>query len=299
MSLGWSLWVMFLVVLNMGITFFLFIWGQRVEIPVQPDGTSGHVWAHGVLREGVRKLPRWWVFLSASMFAWGLAYLALYPGFGNSKGLLGWTSHGQLADDIAAMNSRIGEYKQFYLSLPISKLSTNPSAVRIGERMFVDNCAGCHGRTAQGNVLLGAPDLTDTDWLYGGDEEAIRASILEGRHGTMPPLGPALGEGGTDKLAHYVLSLSGAPHDKAAAAAGQVQFPVCAACHGADGKGNKALGAPDLTDSIWLYGGDLATIRHTIDHGRGGRMPAWKSRLDDAEVHVIMAWLHAQSKGRG
>ncbi len=299
MSLGWSLWVMFLVVLNMGITFFLFIWGQRVEIPVQPDGTSGHVWAHGVLREGVRKLPRWWVFLSASMFAWGLAYLALYPGFGNSKGLLGWTSRGQLADDIAAMNSRIGEYKQFYLSLPIAKLSTNPSAVRIGERMFVDNCAGCHGRTAQGNVLLGAPDLTDTDWLYGGDEEAIRASILEGRHGTMPPLGPALGEGGTDKLANYVLSLSGAPHDKAAAAAGQVQFPVCAACHGVDGKGNKALGAPDLTDSIWLYGGDLETIRHTINHGRAGRMPAWKSRLDDAEVHVIMAWLHAQSKGRG
>lgn len=299
MSLGWSLWVMFLVVLNMGITFFLFIWGQRVEIPVQPDGTSGHVWAHGVLREGVRKLPRWWVFLSASMFAWGLAYLALYPGFGNSKGLLGWTSHGQLADDIAAMNSRIGEYKQFYLSLPIAKLSTNPSAVRIGERMFVDNCAGCHGRAAQGNVLLGAPDLTDTDWLYGGDEEAIRASILEGRHGTMPPLGPALGEGGTDKLANYVLSLSGAPHDKAAAAAGQVQFPVCAACHGVDGKGNKALGAPDLTDSIWLYGGDLETIRHTINHGRAGRMPAWKSRLDDAEVHVIMAWLHAQSKGRG
>ena len=299
MSLGWSLWVMFLVVLNMGITFFLFVWGQRVEIPVQPDGTSGHVWAHGVLREGVRKLPRWWVFLSASMFAWGLAYLALYPGFGNSKGLLGWTSHGQLADDIAAMNSRIGEYKQFYLSLPIPKLSANPSAVRIGERMFVDNCAGCHGRTAQGNVLLGAPDLTDTDWLYGGDEDAIRASILEGRHGTMPALGPSLGEGGTDKLAHYVLSLSGAPHDKAAAAAGQVQFPVCAACHGVDGKGNRALGAPDLTDSIWLYGGDLDTIRRTIDHGRGGSMPAWKSRLDDAEVHVIMAWLHAQSKGRG
>src|SRR5690606_32805010 len=98
MSLGWSLWVMFLVVFNMGITFFLFIWGQRVEIPVLPDGTSGHVWAHGVLREGVRKLPRWWVFLSASMFAWGIAYLVLYPGFGSSKGVLGWTSHGELAD---------------------------------------------------------------------------------------------------------------------------------------------------------------------------------------------------------
>lgn len=294
MSLGWSLWVMFLVVLNMGITFFLFIWGQRVKIPVQPDGTSGHVWAHGVLREGVRKLPRWWVFMSASAFAWGFAYLALYPGFGNSKGLLGWTSHGQLANDIAATNSRIGEHKQYYTSIPVAQLASNASATRIGERMFVDNCAACHGRDARGNALLGAPNLTDADWLYGGDDEAVRASILEGRHGTMPPLGAALGEGGSTRLAHYVLSLSGATHDRAAAAAGKAQFAVCSACHGVDGKGNKALGAPNLTDATWLYGGDLDTIRRTIDDGRSGVMPAWKSRLDEAEVHVIMAWLKSR-----
>jgi len=294
MSLGWSLWVMFLVVLNMGITFFLFIWGQRVEIPVQPDGTSGHVWAHGVLREGVRKLPRWWVFMSASMFAWGFAYLALYPGFGASKGVLGWTAHGELANDIAAVNSQMGEHKQYYTSVPVAQLAANPSAVRIGERMFVDNCAACHGRDAHGNALLGAPNLVDADWLYGGDDEAIRASILEGRQGTMPPLGAALDDAAVTQVANYVLSLSGRAHDRSAAAAGQSGFAVCAACHGVDGKGNKALGAPDLTDAVWLKSGDLDTIRRTIKDGRSGVMPAWKSRLDEAEVHVIMAWLRSR-----
>lgn len=299
MSPFWSAWIMFLVVLNLGITLFLFIWGQRVKIPVQPDGTSGHVWAHGVLREGVRKLPRWWVFLSASMFAWGFAYLVLYPGFGNSKGVLGWTAHGELADDIAATNSRIGEHKQYYTSVPARELAANPSAVRIGQRMFIDNCAACHGREARGNALLGAPSLVDADWLYGGDDEALRTSILEGRRGSMPPLGEALGDDGVNRVANYVLGLSGLPHDKAAAHAGKDAFAVCSACHGVDGKGNQALGAPNLTDAVWLYGSDLETIRQTIRHGRSGVMPAWKTRLDEAEVHVIMAWLHSQARGKG
>src|SRR5690606_2360453 len=194
------------------------------EIPVLPDGTSGHVWAHGVLREGVRKLPRWWVFLSASMFAWGIAYLVLYPGFGSSKGVLGWTSHGELADDIAVVNSQMGEHKQYYTSIPVSQLAANPSAVRIGERMFVDNCSACHGRDAHGNALLGAPNLTDADWLYVGDDDALRTSILEGRRGTMPPLGAAIDDAEATRIANHVLSLSGATHDRAAAAAGQAGF---------------------------------------------------------------------------
>jgi cytochrome c oxidase cbb3-type subunit 3 len=299
MTTFWSLWIMFLVVLNMGITFFLFIWGQRVKIPVQPDGTSGHVWAHGVLREGVRKLPRWWVFLSASMFAWGFTYLALYPGFGSSKGLLGWTSHGELARDTAANDSALDEHMRYYLTIPALKLAANPAATRIGERLFIDNCSACHGRDAHGNTLLGAPNLTDDDWLYGGDDTALKTSILDGRRGTMPPLGAALGDAGVTNLANYVLGLSGAAHDRTAAAAGQPLFAVCAACHGADAKGNPALGAPNLTDSTWIYGGDLATIRKTILNGRSGVMPGWKSRLDETEVHMIAAWLHAQSRGGG
>ena len=293
----WSAWIMFLVVFNMGITFFLFLWGQRVEIPVQPDGTSGHVWAHGVLREGVRKLPRWWVYLSAAMFATGAVYLVLYPGFGSFGGVLGWSAHGELARDRLANDSRIQELTDYFATVPVQALAENPAATQMGGRLFRDNCSACHGATAHGNPLLGAPDLTDPDWLYGGDPETVATSILEGRHGTMPPFGDTFGEAGVANLAHYVRSLSGGTHDAAKAAAGQPQFAVCAACHGAEGKGNPAVGAPNLTDHRWLYGGDLATLQQTIRAGRSGVMPAWKTRLDEREVHLVTAWLRAQSHG--
>lgn len=295
MSAFWSAWIMFLVVLNMGITFFLFVWGQRVKIPVRADGTSGHVWAHGVLREGVRRLPRWWVFMSASLFAWGLAYLALYPGFGRYPGLLGWTSHGELARERAENEARLGEVMRGFRPYPVEKLAADPAALRIGGRLFADNCAACHGRAAHGNARLGAPDLADGDWLYGGDGQAILASILDGRRGAMPPFGATFGEDGVANLAHYVLSLSGAPHDAAKAAAGKPLFAVCSACHGADGKGSTAVGAPNLTDRIWLYGGDLATVEETIRRGRNGVMPAWRTRLGEDDARALAAWVYAQS----
>ena len=296
MSTFWSAWIMFLVVFNMGITLFLFMWGQRVKIPVLEDGTTGHVWAHGVLRESVRKLPRWWVLMSASMFAVGFIYLTLYPGFGSHKGLLGWTSHGELARDEAANRAVSREFNAYYLTQAPGELAaSNPVAVKLGERLFIDNCSACHGREGQGNSLLGAPSLVDADWLYGGDDATVRTSIVHGRTGTMPPLGEALGEAGVNNVANYVLGLSGANHDKDAAAAGQPMFAVCAACHGMDGKGNPALGAPNLTDSVWLYGSDPDTIRQTILHGRSGVMPAWQSRLDAVDVHLILTWMRAQA----
>jgi cytochrome c oxidase cbb3-type subunit 3 len=298
-STFWSVWIMFLVVLNMGITFFLFIWGQRVKIPVQPDGTSGHVWAHGVLRESVRKLPLWWVVLSASMFVAGAIYLVLFPGFGANKGLLGWTAHGELAKARQANLGKLDELVHSFRLYPVEQLAADPAATRIGHRLFVDNCAACHGREGHGNQLLGAPNLVDGDWLYGGDGKAITTSILEGRHGAMPPFGPTFGEDGVANLANYVLSLSGAPHDAAKAAAGQPNFAgVCAACHGAEGKGNQALGAPNLTDAIWLHGGDLATIEETIRHGRNGQMPAWRERLGEDNARMIAAWIYAQANAK-
>jgi len=296
MSGFWSAWIMFLVVLNMGITFFLFIWGQRVKIPVQQDGTSGHVWAHGVLREGVRKLPLWWVLLSGGMFAVGFTYLALYPGFGRFKGVLGWTAHGELARDSEANAEKLAPLMRGFALYPVEKLAGDPAATRMGERLFIDNCAACHGRDAHGNAALGAPNLADDDWLYGGDGKAIMTSILDGRHGTMPPFGATFGEAGVGNLANYVLSLSGAPHDDAKATAGKAMFTVCSACHGPEGKGNPALGAPNLTDTTWLYGGDLATIEKTIRDGRGGVMPAWRSRLGEDDARVIAAWVYSLSR---
>lgn len=298
MSTFWSMWVMFLVLLNAGITAFLFVWAQKVDIPVQEDGTTGHVWAHGVLREGVRRLPRIWVAASASFFIWGVGYLLLFPGFGGFKGLLGWTSHGQHALAVAVNDANIAETTARFVQLTPEQLSQDPEARHIGERLFVDNCAACHQRNAHGNPLLGAPNLVDADWTWGGDDASITQSILEGRQGIMPPLGDALGVDKVTDVANFVLSLSGAPHDAAKAAAGAPEFAVCAACHGPAGEGNPALGAPKLADSIWTWGGGLAAVEQRINDGTHGVMPAWKSRLGADDARVIIAWLRSQARDR-
>ncbi len=295
MSEGWSAWVILLICVNLGITLFLFLWGTRVDIPTQPDGTSGHVWAHGVLREGVRPLPKWWIVMSAVVFVVGFAYLALYPGFGAFKGVLGWTSHGELARELAANLELQAPLRERVRGKPIESIATDPEALRAGEVLFVENCAACHGRDARGNHALGAPDLTDSDSLHGGDGKSILASIEDGRRGAMPAFTGTLSDGEIDELAHYVASLSGKPHDSLRAQLGKRLFSNCAACHGADAKGNPALGAPNLTDIVWLYGGNLADIAETIRRGRIGEMPAWRTRLGSDDTSLIAAWVYAQS----
>jgi cytochrome c oxidase cbb3-type subunit 3 len=283
---------MFLVVLNLGITLFLFLWGPHVKIPVQPDQTTGHAWAHGTIREGLRPLPRWWLLLSASMFVGGIGYLVLYPGFGNHKGLLHWTAHGQLARAVAANDAKLAPLMQRFRLYPVEQLAGDPDAQQLGRRLFDDNCAACHGRDARGNQALGAPDLTDDDWLYGGTGKDIASSIHDGRGGVMPPWN-SLGKQTDANLAQYVLGLSGAPHDAAMAAAAEPIFKAtCAACHGADGKGNQGVGAPNLTDRIWLHGGSPAEILATIRDGRQGHMPNWDKRLDDDQIHVLAAFVY-------
>lgn len=295
MSSFWSWWVMVLIVFNLGISFFLFLWGPRARIPTLPDGTTGHVWAHGVLREGMHRLPAWWIVMSFLMFAGAFGYLVLYPGFGNSAGRLGWTSHQELASDTATNDMHLKAAMQRFGQMPIETLAGDRQALAMGKVLFGDNCAACHGSAAHGNPLLGAPNLADNDWLYGGDGNAILTTILDGRHGAMPPWGAAFGETGVENLANYVLSLSGAPHDAAKAVAGKALFTACAACHGVDGKGNQAIGAPNLTDAIWLYGGTLATVEKTIRDGRNGNMPAWRARLGEDDVRVLAAYVYSLS----
>lgn len=295
MSRFWSLWVMFLVVLNLGITLFLFLWAPRVKIPTQSDGTSGHVWAHGVLREGVRGLPLWWMIFSAAMFVVGFAYLALYPGFGAYQGLLGWTSESELQREAAVTDARLGSLLERSRALSLEALAADPDVVRVGHRLYLDNCAACHGLRALGNRAIGAPDLTDVDSLYGGDSAAILTSILDGRTGAMPALGSILGHQGVNEAAAYVLSLSGVQSPAGWAESGKARFEtICGACHGADGRGNPALGAPDLTDHVWLYGGDFATVAATIRDGRNGVMPAWRARLGVDQARLVAAWVISQ-----
>lgn len=296
MSAPWSAWVMFLIVLNLGITLFLFLYGLRVHIPTLSDGTTGHVWAHGVLREGVRRLPTWWVLFSASMFVAGFIYLALYPGFGRFEGLLGWTSNAELERDQQSNAMRMDPLLDRIRIQPIEALARDEGVTSMGHTLFQDNCAACHGREGHGNTAIGAPNLVDQDWLYGGDAEALLTSILDGRSGVMPALGGALGKAGVNEVTAYVLSLSGyhAPEDWIAA--GEERFgTVCAACHGVDARGNPLLGAPNLTDEVWLYGGDFASIAATVNDGRSGVMPAWRERLAEEQVRAIAAWVYAKS----
>ena len=290
----WSTWVMLFVVVNLGITVFLFLWGLRVDIPTLPDGTSGHVWAHGVLREGIRRLPTWWVVLSAVSLVAGIGYLVLYPGFGKSAGTLGWTSGGELAERQKANRQLEASLLERVRGKPLEAIAADPAALRVGQVLFIENCAACHGRDARGNRMLGAPDLTDRDWLYGGDAKSILASIKDGRSGTMPALGKT-GQEARD-LAHYVLSLSGRTHDSLRAQFGKPAFSACVACHGADGKGNPALGAPNLTDDVWLHGDDIENIVQTIQNGRNGVMPAFGNRLGEENVSLVAAWVYARSR---
>lgn len=295
----WSAWIMALVTFNLGITLFLFIWSTRVKIPVLPDGTTGHVWAHGVLREAVRPLPMWWVVVSAAMFVIGIGYLVLFPGFGANEGVLGWTMHGKLAEDVASTREKLEPLVARQAQLPVEQLAEDPATVAMGQRLFVDNCAACHRPDGTGNQVIGAPNLTDHDWLYAGDGETLVASILDGRRGMMPPQGAILGSAGVEQVAQYVLGLSGRANDPVKAALGKEQFTACAACHGADGTGNPALGAPNLTDDVWLYGGSQAQVEKSIREGRSGEMPAFRSRLSETEAKTIAAWVYRQSNPAG
>ena len=291
MSTGWSIWILFLAGLNLSITLFLFIWSQKVKIPTQEDGTTGHVWAHGVLRESVRKLPLWWAVISAGAFIFAFVYLAMFPSFGKHEGVLKWSSEERLARETDANMQHLQPLLDRALASSLNELAADPQAITFGKRVFDDNCAACHGYDGKGNKVVGAPDLTIGAWLYGGDDEALLHTVRQGREGLMPGWGH-LGIGHVKNLAHYVQSLAGLPHESASAAAGKVNFDRhCVLCHGPEGKGNIQMNAPDITGNRWAYGNSLDEIRATITLGRHGVMPAWEGRLSDAEIRLVTAWV--------
>ena len=297
MSGFWSTWVMVLACVTVGISLILFVWALWMRIPTVDDGTTGHVWAHGALREAVRPLPWWWVLVSVGAFLFGVAYLLLYPGFGNYAGKLGWTSHGEHQRHAAANDALLEARLRPWRGLTLAELSAQVPAIGIGHRLYLDNCSACHGPAALGNHAVGAPNLTDADWLYGGDEQAILTSIMDGRTGVMPPLGGALGHNGVNEVAAYVVSVAGTQVPPDWVAAGKTRFEaLCTACHGADGRGNPALGAPNLFDNAWLYGSNIESVVTSVRDGRSGVMPAWRHRLSADEARLITAWIVAQGK---
>ena len=297
MSDFWSAWVVVLAVVTIGLSLFLFTWGLRVRIPVQEDGTTGHDWDG--IRENLHRLPRWWILVSAVSFVGVLGYLVLYPGLGNFAGVLGWSSPGQHRDDTAANAAKLDARIAPWRGLTIEQMAKDRNAVAIGGRLYQDNCAACHGKGAHGNSKVGAPDLTDDVWQFGGSGDAILTSILNGRSTVMPPWGKALQREGVTEVAAYVQSLGGHSSREWLVRAGQQKYEMfCVSCHGRDGVGVPTV-APSLADHTWLYGDDWADITTSIRDGRTGVMPAWRARLGVDQSRLIAAWVLANSaRGR-
>ena len=207
--------------------------------------------------------------------------------------MFNWSQETQYKQEVEQANKTYGPLFAKFAATDIVTLAKDPNAVKVGERLFLNYCSTCHGSNAKG--AAGFPNLTDNDWLYGGTPDAIKASILNGRSGTMPAMGGPLGKD-LDNVVAYVQSLSGRKVDEQKATAGKAKFALfCAACHGSDGKGNQMLGAPNLTDNIWLYGGSAGTIKRTISKGRHGQMPPHKNFLGEDKVHVLAAYIYSLS----
>ncbi|MCB2020033.1 MAG: cytochrome-c oxidase, cbb3-type subunit III [Rhizobacter sp.] len=293
-SSGWSFFIAGVVIVSLLGCLGLLMFASRRKV-MAGDNTTGHVW-DGDLRELNNPLPRWWMWLFVITVVFAGIYLVLYPGLGSKTGTLDWTSSGQYRAEQARAAAELAPMFARFNAMPFEKLAADPQAHAIGERLFANNCSTCHGSDARGGI--GFPNLTDNDWLWGGTPEDIITTITDGRDSTMPPMAEAVGTPeDVRNVANYVLSLSGSPHDNISAQLGKSKFVACAACHGPDGKGNTALGAPNLTDKIWLHGWGEELIVRTINQGWHNVMPAQKARLGEEQIRVLAAYVWSLSRG--
>jgi len=291
MTSGWSLFVIALVVVNILGCFWLLRWTARPKSAHEKIGggaDTGHVWDQD-LREYNNPLPRWWLWLFYITIVFSVLYLALFPGLGSFKGIKGWTQAGQWEQQQKEADARAAAYLAPFASMTVAQLAADGKAMATARNLFQVNCAPCHG--SDGGGAKGFPNLADKQWQWGGDPDTVVQTIMAGRVAAMPPWGQVLGVQGVDQVVAYVQQISGQQADPTLAAAGKTQFEtVCAACHGVDGKGNPLLGAPNLTDDIWLYGGDAATLKLTLENGRNGQMPAFGDRLGAERVRLLAAY---------
>lgn len=293
----WNFYITAIVLLSI-LGCAMLLWTQD-RAKTNPGQTMGHVWDE-TLEEYDNPLPNWWRWLFYLTVIFSLAYLVLYPGLGSFAGTFGWTSRGQYDKEIIEAKSKFDPIFDAFLKQDIVSLSKDAKAHEIGKTLFLTYCAQCHGSDARG--AKGFPNLTDSDWLWGGTPEQIEETILDGHQGMMPPFGgnpeAVGGTSGAKEIANYVRSLSGLANDSILAAKGKDRFEkVCFACHGQDGKGNQAMGAPNLTDKVWLYGSREDTIVETITKGRSNQMPAHHDRLGEAKVHLLAAYVYGLGGG--
>ena len=285
----WSHYVTFLSLASIAACALLLWITNRTRAPIGGDNTTGHVWDED-LREMNNPLPRWWVGLFVLTIVFALGYLVAYPGLGSMQGQLEWSTAGEYAKDMAKADAELAPVYAKYTAMPAEQMAGDPQAMAIGERLFLNNCAQCHGSDARGSK--GFPNLTDGDWLHGGAPAKIQETITLGRIGVMPPMAAAVGSPEDVKnVANYVLSLSGSPHDSVRAGLGKSKFTACAACHGMGGGGNPMLGAPNLADRVWLHGYGQDAIVSIINTGKTNQMPAQQGRLTEAQIQVLSAYV--------
>ena len=286
----WSVYVAGLTVASI-IACLLLLWitARGKTASATADNTTGHVW-DGDLRESNNPMPRWWMWLFVITIVFSLLYLIAYPGLGSYQGELRWTTRGEYDAEVQQANQELAPLYAQFAARKTEELAGDGNAMAIGERLFMNNCAQCHGSDARGSKSF--PNLADADWLYGGGPDKIRETITQGRKGLMPPMAAAVGTPeDVRNVAHYVLSLSKSPHDSVRAQLGKTRFTACAACHGMDGKGNQALGAPNLTDDVWLHGWGEQAIVNIVTAGKANEMPAQAGKLSDAQIHVLASYV--------
>ena len=292
MTSFWSYWVIILTVVSIaGITWILL--ANRKTTQRNEENTTGHV--YDGIEEYDNPLPAWWFYMYVISIIWAVGYLVAYPGMGNFPGVLGWTQLGQHEAEVSKADARFSGMRDKYLALPIEEIATDPVVRKMGQRMFGNNCAQCHGADAKGRY--GFPNLTDNDWIFGGSPDDIKTSITDGRQAAMPAWGTIVGDAGVLNVTAYVSSLNGREEAAEKVQAGEKVFQTyCVACHGAEGKGTPALGAPNLTNGIWLYGGTDTQISHSVRAGRNGVIPAHKALLSDDKIHIIAAYVYGLSQ---
>ena len=289
----WNLYVVVIVVGSiLACAVLLIVQGKAT---FTPGKTMGHVWDEN-LEEYNNPMPKWWSWMFVITVVFAFVYLALYPGLGTYKGMLGWTSAGQHKAEVEKMDAAVKPLFDKFMAMDVKAVAGDKQAMEMGKRLYLTYCMQCHGADARG--AKGFPNLTDSDWLYGGEPEQIKETISNGRMGVMPPHAQLGGDTIKD-LANFVRSLSGLPNDATRAAKGKEAFTSagCIGCHGPEAKGNPAIGAPNLTDKVWLYGSSEATITETITKGRQNQMPAWKEFLGEAKVHLLSAYVYSLSQG--
>ena len=288
MTSFWNYWIVILTTVTfVGIIWILF--ANRKREQQATDKTTGH--SHDGIEEFDNPLPAWWFYMFFITIVWGAGYLVIYPGMGKFDGILGWTQIGQYDNEVAAAEEKYRDMRDRYLALPVTEIAADPAVRKMGMRLFANNCAQCHGADAKGRY--GFPNLADNDWLWGGDPDAIKATLVNGRQAVMPAWGDILGDQGITDVTQYVLSLNGRDTNQAQVAAGKTVFQTyCVACHGAEGRGNPALGSPNLTNGIWLYGGSEEQIAQTLRSGRNGMMPAFGDTLSEDKIHILTAYIY-------